>query len=224
MTIHSAPPYLATPSYVKMCSRTEDFPRAFSLFQGYKPMFSHVLCCTMKSAFLTLNIQQAINLVDSSTVPLPSPPTIPLSHQPPLPYLLLLTPPAYLASSVQLPSVILAIPLGLFCSKVPFPHWCSLVLQSICLPLAPLPVASLLPCLLPNLCSTDRVNDRIKELRNQKGKKLLIHFLSPAPPSPPLPPTLLREEVENTISRTECGWNCTGKDSLFHPRGGGKRV
>lgn len=90
-------------------------------------------------------------------------PTIPLSHQPPLAYLFLLPAPAYLVSPVQPPIVILATPSAAILLKSALFHWCSPVLQSICLALSPLPATSLPHAwLLPNAFRTDRINDGMK--------------------------------------------------------------
>lgn len=82
MSVHSAPSYHASSSYIKTYSQFRRFSQSISSFSRLQIQLSHVLCCTMKSAFLTLHIQQAINVVDSGTTPLPSPPLslYPISH------------------------------------------------------------------------------------------------------------------------------------------------
>lgn len=74
MPVHSTPSYHATLSHIKTYTQFKWFSQSISSFLRLQILPFHVLCCTMKSAFLTLHLQQAINLVGSSTTPLPCPP------------------------------------------------------------------------------------------------------------------------------------------------------
>lgn len=140
--IRSAPPCHARHPVSRRTLSTEGFLRTWALSLRSQIQLSHVLCCTMNSAFLTLHIQQAINLADSGPAPLPSPPLslYPISRGGRISsscHLLPSRPPQF-----NIP--VWSSPLQLSCSKVSFPHWCSPVLQSICLALSPLLATSLL--------------------------------------------------------------------------------
>lgn len=151
-------------------------------------------------------------------------PAIPLPHQPRRPYLFLLPPPAYSASPVQRPSVILAS--------------AALLLKSVFSPLMLTSPPKHLPCFIPFAChQPPPVPDFSQTFLALMGLTMEWNSCgmgrAKAPNSFSLffLPRFLRGKAANTISRTECGWNCIhsphpelGGTIRSSPESGGKRV
>lgn len=145
-------------------------------------------------------------------------PAIPLPHQPPRPYLFLLPPPAFSASPVQHPSVILAP--------------AALLLKSVFSPLMLTSPPKHFPCFIPFAChQPPPAPDFSQTFLALTGLTMEWNSCGMGRAKAPnsfslfffLPP-FLRGKAANIISRTEWGWNCTGGTIRSSPESGGERV
>lgn len=211
--IHSAPPYHATSSYIKMYRRFSESMSSF--FEVTNPAFPcsllhHDLCFSHPAHPAGHKISWQRYRTTSLC------PAIPLPHQPPRPYLFLLPPPAYSASSVQPPSVILAIPSAAF------------LLKSVFSPLMLTSPPKRLPCFTPFAChQPPPVPDFSQTFLALTG--LMMEWNSCGMGRAKAPNSLSLFFPSPLFKGKSCkhnfkDWNCTGGTIRSSPESGGKRV